>query len=82
MPTFSKRVQVLLSPHQFARLQAIAQAQGESLGALVRKAIEEVYLHHEEQARLEAVRRMAAMQLSVGDWDQMERESMRGCSIE
>lgn len=81
MRTFTKRVQVLFSPREFSRLQAIAREQGESLGALIRKAVETVYLKHEEQARLDAVQRMAAMRLPVTDWEQMERESMPGNNL-
>lgn len=82
MPTLTKRVQVLLSPEQWSRLQAIAHAQRRSLGALVRKAVEEVYLQPEECGKLAAVERMAALRLPVADWEQMERESARGCAIE
>jgi hypothetical protein len=82
MPTFTKRVQVLFSPEQLTRLQAIAEAQGESLGSLVRKAVEEVYLRHETEEKLAAVRRMASLHLPVSDWEQMERESVRGCLVE
>jgi hypothetical protein len=76
MSTFSKRVQILLSPEQFSRLQAIARSEGESVGSLVRHAIEDVYFRREEKARLEAVRRLGAMSLPVADWEQLERESV------
>jgi predicted transcriptional regulator len=76
MPGLTKRVQILLSPEQFSRLQEIAKTEGESLGALIRKALEEVYLEREQQDRLAAVREMAALRLPVADWEQMERESI------
>ena len=82
MPILTRRVQVLFSSDEVIRLQAIARAKGESLGALIRKAVEEVYLQHEQQERLDAVQRMAALSLPVTDWEQMERESMRGCPLE
>jgi hypothetical protein len=78
----TRRVQVLFSPDQMARLQAIAQAKGESVGVLIRKAVEAVYLHHEPEKRREAVKRLAALSLPVSDWEQMERESMPGCAPE
>jgi hypothetical protein len=81
MRTFTKRVQVLFSPTEFSRLQAIAREQGESLGALIRRAVETVYLKQAEQTRLDAVRRMAAMRLPVADWEQMERESLPGNAL-
>ena len=77
MPTFTKRVQVLLSPQQLQRLQDIADARGESVGALIRQAVDMVYLKGDHERRRDAVRRMAAMSLPVADWEQMERESIR-----
>ncbi|MFL5807490.1 MAG: hypothetical protein ACJ8CR_37910 [Roseiflexaceae bacterium] len=76
MPTYTERVQVLLSLEQVTRLRAIAQTQDESMGALIRKALEDVYLRPEQAARLDAVQRMAALSLPVSDWEQMERESI------
>lgn len=78
MATLTKRVQVLFSPQQVARLEAIAREQGESLGGVIRKAVEQVYFQPEREARLKAVERMAALRLPVADWEQMERESMPG----
>jgi hypothetical protein len=75
MSTYTERVQVLLSLEQVTRLRVIAQAQDESMGALIRKALEEVYLRPEQAVRLDAVQRMAALSLPVSDWEQMERES-------
>jgi hypothetical protein len=71
----TSRVQVLFEPSQVARLQAIAEAEGKSVGALVREAVARAYLDGDRAARLEAVRKMAAMSLPVADWEQMERES-------
>ena len=81
MPQLTRRVQVLFSPQQYARLETIAKAQGTSVGALIRQAVEKLYLQSDKAERLQAVRRMAAMQLPVADWEQMERESMRGCEV-
>lgn len=69
------RVQVLFEPGQVARLQAIAEAEGKSVGALIREAVARTYLEPDRAERLEAVRRMAKMDLPVSDWEQMEREA-------
>ena len=69
------RVQVLFEPLQVARLQALAESEGRSVGALIREAVERTYLEVDRARRLAAVERMAAMALPVGDWEQMERES-------
>ena len=82
MSVLTRRVQVLLSPDELARSQTIAHTRGESVSALIRKAIETVYLRHPPERRREAVKRMAALSLPVSDWERMERESMRGCAVE
>jgi len=82
MSVLTRRVQVLLSPDELARLRAIAQTRGESVSALIREAIEAAYPRHLPEKQREAVKRMAALSLPVSDWEQMERESMQGCAIE
>jgi hypothetical protein len=77
MATLSRRIQVLLSPEQLRQLQTVAATRGESVGALVRRAVDEVYLQGERERKRAAVRRMAAMSLPVSDWEEMERESIR-----
>ena len=77
MPMLSKRIQVLFSPQQLQYLQDIANARRESAGALIRRAVEMVYLQGDQERRRDAVRRMASMSLPVNDWEQMERESIR-----
>lgn len=76
MTTLSRRVQLLLTPEQYKRLEAIAGAEGISIGALIRRAIDRLQGPSRQPKRLKAVRRIAAMSLPVGDWEQMERESM------
>jgi hypothetical protein len=71
----TSRVQVLFEPSQLHRLQALAEAEGRSVGALIRAAVERTYLEGNRADRLAAVERMAAMSLPVADWEQMERES-------
>ena len=69
------RVQVLFDPVQVARLQALAESEGRSVGALIREAVERAYLDPDRAARLDAVEQMARLALPVADWQQMERES-------
>jgi predicted DNA-binding ribbon-helix-helix protein len=76
MATLTKRVQVLLDPLQYQRLDEIARQRNRSVGALIRDAIDRVYLQSAAPERLEAVQALAAMQLPVADWEQMERESV------
>jgi hypothetical protein len=76
MATLNKRVQVLLSPGQYARLKEIARSRGKSVGALVRQAVQKQYLDTSRDERLAAVEEMAGLRLPVGDWEQMEHESV------
>ncbi len=76
MASSATRVEVHFAPEQLTQLRSIAQVRGESLDSLIQKAVEEVYLQHERQERLEAVRRITAFRLPVADWEQMDRESM------
>ena len=76
MPTLTERVQVLFSRQQLRDLQRLALSEGESVGALIRRAVEQTYFEQEREDRLQAVRELAAMDLPVSDWEQMERESV------
>ena len=51
MPTLTKRVQVLFSPHQLHLLHEIAENRGQSVGALIREAVEAVYFEKERERR-------------------------------
>ncbi len=76
MAKLTKRVQVLLDPFQYQRLEEIARQRERSVGALIREAIDQTYLQGAVDDRLAAVRTLAAMRLPVADWEQMERESV------
>jgi len=69
-----KRTQVLFPEDQYRRLRQEAKARGCSVGELVRDAVSQVYLEGSKEARLAVVRRIAAMNLPVADWPQMEEE--------
>lgn len=69
-----KRTQVLFPEDQYRRLRQEAEARGCSVGELVRNAVSQAYLGGSKEARLAVVRRIAAMDLPVADWPQMEEE--------
>jgi len=80
MQTHTKRFQILLQPYLWDRLQALAQERDTSVAALVRAAVERVYFPDQAAAPLDAVQKLAAMNLPVSDWEQMEAESVAaGC---
>lgn len=82
MPVLNKRVQVLLSSDQHKRLETLASRRGTSIGALIREAIEKLYIQPDQEERLKAVQRMAELELPVSDWERMERESVGGCEVD
>jgi hypothetical protein len=79
MTVLTKRVQVLFPESLWHNLVQQAQLQNRSVGALIREAVEQVYFTDEVEAQKTArsriVDEIAAMELPVADWEQMERES-------
>ena len=51
----TKRVEVLFEPEQYRIMEQLASSQGKSVGALVRKAVEQVYLTSTLEMRKAAV---------------------------
>jgi len=78
MPTYTKRLQILLPPHMWDRLRVLARERRTSVAELIRDAVERVYFPDQSLAPLDAVRRLGAMNLPVADWEQMEAESVTG----
>ena len=77
MPALTRKIQISLSPEQYKKLTAASKKKGISIPALIREAITQLYFEPGPiDKRLEAVRRMASMDLPVAGWEQMERESM------
>ncbi len=79
MPTYTKRLQILLPPHMWDRLRVLARERRTSVAELIRDAVEQVYFPDQPSTTpLDAVRRLGAMDLPVADWEQMEAESVTG----
>jgi hypothetical protein len=80
MQTYTKRLQILFPPTLLDRLQVLARERRTSVSDLIRTAVEQVYFPDRPSAinPLDAVRRLAAMDLPVSDWEQMEAESVAG----
>jgi hypothetical protein len=73
----SERTQVLLTPAQRARLARIAQREGQSLGAVIRDAID-AYTLQRARPRHEAVQSLFSQNAPVADWELMKAEIERG----
>ena len=77
MPKYNRRTQILLSEEQYGRLMRAARARGESMGSLIREAVDRAY-GDDRKRKLKLVEEIAAMNLPVSDWDVMEEEIIRG----
>ena len=79
MSLLTKRVQVLFSQDVWDELVEQARLKKESVGSLIRKAVERTYMDDTTESaqaqRREIVEQMAAMNLPVADWQTMETES-------
>jgi len=79
MPTYTCRVQTVLTEEQYSLLQSLSEERGKSVSELIREAIEQVYLEEAvRQRRQAAVERLLALNAPVADWEQMEEEIIRG----
>lgn len=78
MSIMTKKTTILFPPKLYQQLERLAKRTGTSVACLVREAAIQRYLLPDRKARLEAVEAIAAMQLPVSDWPQMEREIAEG----
>jgi len=78
MATLTKKTQILFSEEQLELLKKIAGEKGTSMGALIREAVEKVYLKGIKYQRLEIAKRLINMQLPVDEWEKMEEEITGG----
>ncbi|MEM7129972.1 MAG: hypothetical protein AAF702_26820 [Chloroflexota bacterium] len=80
MAELTKRVQVLLPEEQWNELTYIAAEQKESVGHLIRWAINTVYFPQSQEEniaeKLQILDELADFNLPVADWEQMEEESV------
>lgn len=73
-----KRTQILFPEGEYERLREEAEARSCSIGQLVRDAVRLTYVTRPRKQRQTAARRLIAMELPVGDWEQMEKEIAEG----
>ncbi len=70
----TKRVELLLDPEQYARLEEIARARGESVGALIRRAVAREYLQPTRELKRAALGRLLEQEIDLGSWEKAKRE--------
>jgi len=66
----TKRVEVLFDPEEYRLVVEIARSHGETVGALVRRAVAQQYLKPSQERRQEAVRRIVALSVDFGSWEE------------
>ena len=66
----TKRVEVLFDPQQYHVLEELARCRGETVGALVRKAVEHQYLRPTLEQRKAAIDHLLSMEVDVGTWEE------------
>ena len=74
----TKRVEVLFDPQQYRLMEAMARSKGQTVGALVRKAVEEQYLRPTLEQRREALERLLSMEVDLGTWEEAKAIIERG----
>lgn len=78
MAKLTKRAQILFSKDKYALLEKVAYKRKKSVSTLVREAVEEKYLAKEAGKKEEIIKRLAAMNLPVGEPEEMEEEIILG----
>lgn len=78
MQGLTKKTTILFSPKTYRQLERLAEERKTSVAQLVRQAAIQCYLVPDRRTRMEAVKALAAMDLPVADWPQMEREIEEG----
>lgn len=65
----TKRVEILFDPEHYRVIEQLARSQGKTVGALVRKAVEQQYLWPSVERRKAAVRELLAMESDLS-WEE------------
>lgn len=81
MPTYTKRVQTVLSDSQYETLNRLATERHTPVSVLVRDAVEAVYFERvQREQRLTALANLLALDAPVDDWPVMEERIIRGAT--
>ncbi len=78
MAKLTKRAQILFPRDEYALLEKVAYKKKKSVSSLVREAVEEKYLKKAAQEQHEIVKQLAAMNLPVGEPEEIEKEIILG----
>lgn len=70
----TKRVELLLEPAQYARLEEIARVRKESVGSLIRRAVAREYLQPALEQKRAALQRLLAQRVDFGSWERAKKD--------
>ena len=74
----TKRVEILFDPEQYRAIEKLARSRGETVGALVRKAVGECYLQGDLEGRKVAIQRLLSMgESDLGTWEEAKEAIAR-----
>lgn len=73
----TKRMQVLVEPEEYERLEELARRRGTSVAELIRAAVRRCYFPASDERRA-AVEDILTMRVPVDDWDEIEGEISEG----
>ena len=73
-----KRVEILFEPSKYHKLEGMAQAEGRSVGSLVREAVERYVLRPAREERREALEWILSGEDDLGSWEELKEAISRG----
>lgn len=80
MAALTKKTTILFEPDKYERLKRIAQGRSRTVGELIRESVELRFGLVSREERLAAVAALAALDLPVGTWEELETETVEGAT--
>lgn len=73
----TRRVEILIDPEEYARLEEIARERGESVGAVIRHAVAREYLEPTLADKRKAIQELLQVEVEVGTWEEVKEALQR-----
>ncbi|MBI4336908.1 MAG: hypothetical protein HY683_03660 [Chloroflexi bacterium] len=68
----TKRVEVLFNPEEYRLVEELARSRGETVGSLLRRAVQQQYLRPALKERQKAARRIIGQKVDFGEWEDVK----------
>jgi len=69
-----KRLELRLEEEDYERLKEIADKTKKPMSSIVRKAVYDLYNKVSREEKLEAVRRIASLEIDLPPWEELKKE--------